>query len=40
MDIACKIALREMSNKEFKEIIAARINATNVEPSKRASEAV
>ena len=36
----CKIALREMSNKEFEELVAARQNAANVEPSKGASEAV
>ncbi len=36
----CKIALQEMSNKEFKEFIAARQNAANVEPSKGALEAV
>ena len=36
----CKIALWEMSNKEFEELVAARQNATNVEPSEGASEAV
>ena len=36
----CKIALQEMSNKEFEEFIAARQNAANVEPSKGALEAV
>jgi hypothetical protein len=36
----CKIALREMSNKEFKEIVAARLNASNKEPSEGASAAV
>ncbi len=36
----CKIALREMSNKEFEEIVAARLNAANEEPSKGASAAV
>jgi hypothetical protein len=36
----CKIALREMSNEEFQEILAARANTANVEPSKGAFEAV
>jgi hypothetical protein len=36
----CKIALWEMSNEEFEELVAARKNAANVEPSKGASEAV
>ena len=36
----CKIALREMSDKEFEEIVAARKNAANVEPSEGPSEAV
>ena len=36
----CKITLREMSNKEFEELVAARQNAANVEPSKGALEAV
>ena len=36
----CRIALREMSNKEFQEILAARANTANVEPSKGAFEAV
>ncbi len=36
----CKIALREMSNKEFEEIVAARLNAANEEPSEGASAAV
>jgi hypothetical protein len=35
----CKIALREMSNEEFEELVAARLNATHVEPSKGALEA-
>ena len=35
----CKIALREMSNEEFEELVAARLNAANVELSKGASEA-
>ena len=35
-----KIALREMSNKEFQEILAARANTANVAPSKGAFEAV
>ena len=35
----CKIALREMSNEEFEELVAARLNAANVEPSEGASEA-
>ncbi len=35
-----KIALREMSDKEIQEIIAARDNAANVEASNRASAAV
>ncbi len=36
----CKIAQREMSNKEFEEIVAARLNSANEEPSKGASAAV
>jgi hypothetical protein len=36
----CKIALRAMSDKEFEEIVAARKNAANVEPSEGESEAV
>ncbi len=36
----CRIALREMSNKEFQEILAARANTANVEPSGGAFEAV
>jgi hypothetical protein len=36
----CKIALREMSNEEFQEILAARANTANVEPSEGAFEAV
>jgi len=35
----CKIALREMSDKEFEELVAARQNAANVEPSEGVSEA-
>ena len=31
--------LREMSNEEFEELVAARLNAANVEPSEGASEA-
>jgi hypothetical protein len=36
----CKIALREMSNEEFEELVTARLNAANVEQSEGASEAV
>jgi hypothetical protein len=36
----CKIALREMSDEEFEELVAARKNAANVEPSEGESEAV
>ncbi len=36
----CKIALREMSTEEFEEVITARLNAANIEPSEGASEAV
>ncbi len=36
----CKIALREMSNEEFEELVAARQNAANVKLSEGASEAV
>ena len=36
----CKIALREMSNEEFEELVTARLNDANVEPSEGASEAV
>jgi hypothetical protein len=36
----CKIALLEMSKEEFEELVAARQNAANVEPSKGASEVV
>jgi len=36
----CKIALREMSDEEFEELVAARQNAANVELSEGASEAV
>ena len=36
----CKIALREMSNEEFEELVTARLNEANVEPSEGASEAV
>jgi hypothetical protein len=36
----CKIALRKMSNEEFQEILAARANTANVEPSEGAFEAV
>jgi hypothetical protein len=36
----CEIALREMSNEEFEELVAARLNAANVEPCEGASEAV
>jgi hypothetical protein len=36
----CKIALREMSNEEFEELVASRLNAETAEPSEGASEAV
>ena len=36
----CKIALREMSDEEIQEILAARDNAANVETSNGASAAV
>ncbi len=36
----CKIALREMSNEEYAELVAARLNAVIVELSEGASEAV
>jgi hypothetical protein len=36
----CKIALREMSDEEFEELVAARKNAANVEPSEGELEAV
>ena len=36
----CKIALREMSDKEFEELVAARKNSANVELSEGESEAV
>ena len=37
----CKIALREMSNEEFEELVAARLHAvTTAEPSEGASAAV
>ena len=36
----CKIALREMSNEEFEELVAARLHAVTAEPSEGASVAV
>jgi hypothetical protein len=36
----CKIALREMSNEEFEELVAARLHAVTAEPSEGASAAV
>ena len=35
----CKIALREMSNEEFEELVTARLYAAHMEPSEGASEA-